>query len=146
MSVEKYTTHILPYLDKIREMCLTMTEAQIAKTLGVSKQTFSEYKRDHSELAEALKKGRLELCLELKSVLIQKAKGMQFQERKQIIKEGKVVAEEVYTRSCPPDVAALSLLLKNYDPEWRNEDLATMKLKERQVEAMEKKAEEAQWR
>ena len=145
MSKPKYETHIAPNLGKIREMCLTMTEAQIAKALGVSKQTFCDYKKTHPELVDALKKGRLELCLELKSVLIQKAKGMQYIEKKQIVKEGEVVAEEIYTRSCPPDVAALSLLLKNYDPEWHNEDVATMKLKERQVQVMEKKAENSEW-
>ena len=142
---EKYSTHIQPYLNKIKEMCLTMTEEQIAKALGVGASTWARYKNEHKELREALKKGRLDLCLELKSVLIQKAKGMQYTERKQIIKDNKVVAEEVYTRTCPPDVAALHLLLKNYDTDWRNDDAATMELKRRTVETAEKKAEEAGW-
>lgn len=146
MAKEKYTTHILPNLDKIREMAKTMTEEQMAKVIGVNKDTWFKYKRERPEFFEALKKGRLDLCLEIKSVLIQRAKGMQVTEKKQIIEDGKVVREEIYTRSYPPDVAAASMLLKNYDPEWHNDDKATMELKKRQVEVMEKKAEDASWR
>lgn len=142
---EKYSTHILPNLSKIKEMCLTMTEEQIAKALGVGASTWARYKNEHKEMREALKKGRLDLCLELKSVLIQKAKGMQYTERKQVVKDGAVVSEEIYTRTCPPDVAALHLLLKNYDPEWRNDDKITMDLKKEQVEIAKKKAEESAW-
>jgi DNA-binding XRE family transcriptional regulator len=146
MAKEKYTTHILPNLDKIREMAKTMTEEQMAKVIGVNKDTWFKYKREKPEFFEVLKKGRLDLCLEIKSVLIQRAKGMQVTEKKQIIEDGKVVREEIYTRSYPPDVAAASMLLKNYDPEWHNDDKATMELKKRQVEVMEKKAEDASWR
>ena len=146
MAKEKYTTHILPNLDKIREMALTMTEEQMAKVIGVNKDTWFKYKREKPEFSDALKKGRLDLCLEIKSVLIQRAKGMQVTEKKQIIEDGKVVREEIYTRSYPPDVAAASMLLKNLDPEWHNDDKATMELKKRQVEVMEKKAEDASWR
>lgn len=146
MAKEKYTTHILPNLDKIKEMAKTMTEEQMAKVIGVNKDTWFKYKREKPEFSDALKKGRFDLCLELKSKLIEKAKGMKLEDRKQIIEDGIIVREEVYIKSYPPDVAAASLLLKNLDPEWHNDDKATMELKKRQVEVMEKKAEDASWR
>ena len=34
---------------------------------------------------------------------------------------------------------------KSTGPEWHNDDVATMKLKERQVQVMEKKAENSEW-
>ena len=143
---------IVSYNEKFHSISISFEDGgkdvsaqQIAKALGVGASTWARYKNEHQELREVLKKGRLDLCLELKSVLIQKAKGMQYMERKQVIKDGIVVAEEVYTRSCPPDVAALHLLLKNYDPEWRNDDKITMDLKKEQVEIAKKKAEENAW-
>ena len=110
----KYKSHVEPYLDDIRDMALTMTEEQIAKTLGVGYTAFREYKRQYPALNDALKKGRRELVKELRSTLIRRAKGFQYEEKK-IIKEGDKVVQEIHaTKSALPDVAALNLLLKNY--------------------------------
>ena len=70
----KYPTHVKPYLKKIEEMALTMTEEQMAKTLGVSVSSWCEYKNKFPELAEAIKKGRTILVAELKSTLIRTGK------------------------------------------------------------------------
>ena len=122
-------------------MALTMTEKQIAKTLGVGYSTWCEYKIKYPELQENLKKGRESLVLELKSALIQKAKGFNYTEKKIIKENGVVVREEEYTKFALPDVAALNLLLKNYDEQWRN-DPAEYELKKRAIEVQEKKLEQ----
>ena len=53
---DKYEEAVKPHLEminkKIRE---GVTEAQIAKALGISTASFSNYKRDHQELRDALK-------------------------------------------------------------------------------------------
>lgn len=141
----KYETHVEPHLKQIAEMARDMTEEQIAKTLGVSYRSFCDMKKKYPQLSASLKKGRAELVIELKSALIRKAKGFQYTEVKQIKEKGVVVREEVYTRTSLPDVAALNLLLKNYDKEnWAN-DPQMLALREKELELREKQVDASIW-
>jgi hypothetical protein len=141
----KYKTHVEPYLDKIKEMALTMTEKQIAQCLGVAYSSFMEYKKDYPELLEALKKGRQDLVIELKSALIKKALGFEYSEKKTVKEFGAVVREEVTVKHTQPDVAALNLLLKNYDKDnWANDPQA-LELRRKELELSERKLEASEW-
>lgn len=140
----KYKTKVEPYLAEVSEMALTMTEQQIAKTLGVAYSSFRDYKLKYPALVVALKKGRANLVRELKSALIMKAKGFEYEERKIIKEYGKVVKEEIYKKKATPDVAAANLLLKNYDEDWYN-DPKEYQLKKQALEIQKEKAEEASW-
>ena len=53
-----YNKLIEPYLDDIAQMALTMSEEQIAQTLGVGYSTFKRYKGDYKPLQDAVKRGR----------------------------------------------------------------------------------------
>lgn len=146
-----YKKLIEPYLDKISEMALTMSEEQIAETLGVGYSTFKRYKKDNEPLRASLKSGRKALVIELKSNLIKKAKGFSYTETKEI-KEinpatGKleVVRVETTKKFAPPDVAANNLLLKNYDKEnWAN-DPQMIELRKKELELKEKSIEANEW-
>lgn len=141
---DKYRSHVEPYLDDIRQMCLTMTEEQIAETLGVSYSVFRKYKKQYTALNDALKKGRQTLVIELRSTLIRRAKGFQYEEKKTIEEDGKMRIE-TYTRTALPDVAALNLCLKNYDPDnWAN-DPQMLRIREKELELQERKIEQAEW-
>lgn len=141
----KYETHVEPYLDDIKEYCTYMTEEQIAKTLGVSVAAWCKYKLQYKELIDALKKGRADLVKQLRSTLIQKAKGFKYEERKTVVEKGQVVREEIYQRSALPDVAALNLLLKNYDSDnWANDPQA-LKLREKELELRKEQMEDKDW-
>lgn len=141
----KYLTHVQPRLDEVMKMCQTMTEEQIAETLGVSISAWCEYKKKYPELVDAIKKGRLSLVPELRSTLIRKAQGFTYTEKKTIIEMGVVVREEITEKASLPDVAALNLLLKNYDAEnWAN-DPQTLKLREREIELKEMQFESGNW-
>lgn len=141
----KYYTNVEPYLDKVPEMALTMTEKQIAETLGVAYSSFRTYKQQYPALVDALKKGRKDLVFELKSTLIKKAKGFTYEEKKLIKEGGVVVREEIYTKAATPDVAALNLLLKNYDKEnWANDPQA-LALRKKEIELQERKIEANEW-
>lgn len=141
----KYHTHVEPHLDKIKEMALTMTEKQIAQTLGVAYSSFMEYKKQYSELSESLKKGRQDLVIQLKSALIKKALGFEYSEKKTVKEYGTVVREEVTVKHTQPDVAALNLLLKNYDKDnWAN-DPQMLKIREKEIELKEKQIENNNW-
>lgn len=141
----KYFTHIQPRLEEISKLCLTMTEKQIAEFMGVGYSSWCDYKNKYSELSDALKKGREHLVYELKSTLIKKAKGFQYSEKKIIKEHGKVVREEEYIRSSLPDVAALNLLLKNYDKDNWSNDPQMLKLREKELELKERQIEANEW-
>ena len=81
---DKYKTNVEPYLNEIKQMCLSMTEAQIAETLGVSLAAWKRYKSHYEPLRAVLKKGRQTLVVELRSALIRRAKCFQYEERKVI--------------------------------------------------------------
>lgn len=164
----KYKTHVEPYLDKVKEMALVMNEEQIAKTLNVGTTAFYDYKKKYPELREALKKGRRELVYELRSTLIQRAKGYDYTETKTVteklkvpenvraalistgvkpedIDNAKVIKTEVTKKHLHPDVAALNLALKNYDKEnWAN-DPQMLALREKELALRERQVENNEW-
>lgn len=142
---KKYFSNIRPYLDKIPEMALNMTERQIAEELGVGYTAFNEYKKLYPELNEALKKGRKALVIELRGTLLKKAKGFQYSEKKILKENGQIVREEIYEKTSLPDVAAINLLLKNYDKEnWAN-DPQELELKKKELKLKEKHLEKNDW-
>ena len=164
----KYDTHIKPHLNWVEQMCQTMTEEQIAKSLGVSVSTWCDYKNKHPELTETLKRGRQCLVADLRSALIRKAKGYEYTESKVTSEEvtwpkemydalleagfgpeeiatSRVVRTEVHRKQMAPDVAAINLALKNYDKgNWWN-DPAAYDLKREELELKKKQIEEGQW-
>lgn len=143
----KYETHVKPRLKEVAEWYEFYTEGQIAKKLGITQRTFTNYKKDHAELQEALISGRDALITDLKKSLKQKAKGFVYKETKRTIREidGKrTVLVEEYERYALPDTGAIHLLLKNLDETWRNDDKATMDIKRGQLELAREK-EENKW-
>ena len=142
---DKYQTHVEPNLDKIRQMCQTMTEAQIAETLGVSYSGWKRYKKQYEPLRSALKKGRHVLVIELRSALIKRAKGFEYTETKEHYKGKVLVEKEVCTKYYPPDVAALNLALKNYDPDNWAHDPQMIRIREKELELQERKIEQNEW-
>lgn len=141
----KYESHVKPYLAEISKWCETLTEEQICKKLGIGTSAWSEYKKEYSELAEAIKKGRQDLVIELKSALIKKALGYEYEERKYYTDESGKKRMEKTVKYSHPDVAAINLALKNYDRgNWSN-DWQTYELRKREVELREKQAESNLW-
>jgi hypothetical protein len=141
----KYETHVKPRLKEIEEMCQTMTEKQIAQYLGVAYSSWNEYKTKYSELTETIKKGRFALVKELKSTLIRKAKGFHYTEKKIIKEKGVIIREEIYEKASLPDVAALNLLLKNYDADNWSNDPQMLKLREKEIQLRERQIENNEW-
>ena len=141
----KYQKHVEPYLSEIAEMALTMTERQIATTLGVSYSAFRDYKEQYPALKKTLLQGRKELVAELKSTLISKAKGYQYKESKTTYINGVEEKKEEIVKYSHPDVAAINLLLKNYDKDnWAN-DPQMLKIKQEELELKKKSIENGDW-
>ena len=143
-----YDVKVQPRLQEISGWIQTMTEAQVAKKLGVGYRTFQRYKEDHAELAKALANGKEELVVELKGILKKKALGYYYKETKTYIKDEdgkKVRIVEETERYAHPDTGAIHLLLKNLDEAWRNDDQTTVDLKKARLELEKDKAEASAW-
>ena len=145
----KYESHVLPYLEKIPKWYLSKTEAQIAKKLGITQKSWMNYKKQYPELQECLKNSQEDLIDELKGTLKKKAQGFYYTEETYTEtddpKNGKIKKTEIKKRYAQPDTGAIHLLLKNLDPEWRNDDRQTMEIKRQQTEIMKQKADAAEW-
>ena len=144
-----YETIIKPRFDDILKWLRSgATEEQICKNLGISQQTFYKYKQENTEFSEFLIKGRQNLVEQLRGALIKKALGFDYNESKVITKvvDGQEqTTTEITTKAALPDVAALNLCLKNYDPEnWANDPQA-LKLKEKELELKQKIAQKDIW-
>lgn len=141
----KYFTHVEPYLTEISEWAESMTENQIAQKLGVGKTAWNDYKRKYPKLTEAVKKGRQNLVVELRGVLINKARGYTYEEKKIITDSEGYTRKEVTQRYAHPDVAAINLLLKNYDKDNWSNDPQAMEIKRQELELKKKQIEVNNW-
>lgn len=144
----KYESHVKPRLTDIKEWYGTLTEAQIAKKLGISVASFEKYKLLYPELVACLQSGKEILIEELKETLKMKAKGFHYEETKTIIKKVDgvpVTTVEKYKKYSAPDTGAIHLLLKNLDESWTNDDKTTIDLKRSKLELEKQKAEEESW-
>lgn len=124
------------------------TERQVAHNIGVAYSTFNKYKVDKKEFSELLKNSKQSLVIELRGALVKKALGFKYTEIKKYIKheDGKPITYiEETTKTALPDVAALNLCLKNYDPDnWANDPQA-LKMKEKELELRREIAEKDEW-
>lgn len=145
-----YETHIKPrFSDILNWLKNGATERQIAENLGVSYSTLNKYKAENNEFAEFIKNGRKTLVMQLRGALVKRAMGFEYTEKKKYTKrdpDGQVFQYvEETTKTALPDVAALNLCLKNYDPEeWANDPQA-LKLKREELELRREIADKNDW-
>jgi hypothetical protein len=124
-----WETRIRPYLEEIVALKKQgKTDKQIAEYLGIGYTTLTDNKVKHVELAEALKKGKNELVLQLESALYKRAIGG-YTTRKVTRsyiedKDGNITSDVQVTETLTeerPEVGALVFALKNLDPErWKD--------------------------
>ena len=144
----RYETHVKPRLEEIKSWYGTLTEAQIAKKLGIAVSSFENYKLQYPELVECLQAGKEVLIEELKDTLKMKAKGFHYKETKKIIRDvngNRTQVIEEFDRYSPPDTGAIHLLLKNLDETWTQDDKQTLALKREKLEIEKQKAEADNW-
>lgn len=125
-----------------------LTEKQIAKNLGISKNTMNLYKNEHQDFLTALKKGKEVIITELENALIKRALGYEYEETKTYIRdEGgkKVKYTEKTVKQLPPDVGACAILLKNKDKEHYSDNPALLELKKEMLELQKQAAELKGW-
>lgn len=97
-----------------------LTYEQIARNMGVNKDTLNSWKKKYPVVSVALKKGRQVVIRELENALIKRAKGYEYEEiMHEQNKDGLSVRKTL--KQVVPDTTALIFALKNMDPEhWRD--------------------------
>lgn len=104
-----------------------LTDEQIAKNIGISRQTLYKWKNDNIDILNALKKGKEVVDIEVENALLKKALGYKYDEvtyervydkdRQEYVKqETKRVTKEVQ-----PDPLSIFYWLKNRKPDkWKD--------------------------
>jgi transcriptional regulator with XRE-family HTH domain len=94
-----------------------LTDEQIAHNMGISRSTLAEWKKKHSDISDALKKGKEVIDRQVENALLKKALGYRYDEV--VYEDGKEVRR--ITKEVQPDTTALIFWLKNRKPaEWRD--------------------------
>lgn len=134
-----YDTHIAPRLDDIRRWRTGgATVDNIVAALDVSKTTFHKYLNEKPEFADAYKKGKAEIVMDLRGELARIAFKHTLETKKQYIKHDletghKTQYTEITAKEVDGDIAAINLLLKNLDENWSN-DPQNLALRKQELE------------
>ena len=117
IAKSKYETEVKPRLIEIEAWKRDgLTDEQIFKNLGISRDTFYKYKEKYSEFSDALKKGKEVADIEVENALFKRAIGYKY---KEVIKEVKDIDGKKTTyvkeviKEMPGDVGAQIFWLKN---------------------------------
>lgn len=134
-----YETDIEPHLEEIKEAVKNgATLDEIANALGIAKSTLCKYKAEKKELADAFKRGRANIIIEIRAALLKKALGYEYQEKKQYIKkddDGEAVTyTEITTKHQAPSETAGAMLLRNYDDAWQDRDSVSTRMRKQELE------------
>lgn len=119
MPPSKYETHVQPKLTLVEAWARDgLTDEQICHNLNISVASLHNYKRDHLELLEALKRGKDDIDVMVENALLKAALGYNYTEEEISKATGEIVALQ---RTAHPNTTALIFWLKNRRPQqWRD--------------------------
>lgn len=104
-------------LTKLTGWARSLTDADIAKNIGITPKTLIEWKKKYPEIRQALKEGRDVVDIKVENALLKRALGYDYTEYV-IDTDGK---KKAVKKQIPPDVTAMIFWLKNRRPkEWRD--------------------------
>lgn len=119
----KYETNVEPYLEAIEQMARNgMMERDIAKKCRVAWSTWSLYKKQHSDLSNALRANREIADLAIENALWQSAKGYDktivekkfvFVQREDGTQEKVLVEQKEKTQHVPPNPVSIQYYLNH---------------------------------
>jgi len=121
----KYETHVAPRLTEIEDWVRNgATDKEVWERLGISKDSFYEYKKQFSEFSDSLKKSKDFVDAQVENALLKRALGYEYQEMTQeITADGKKHIKKV-TKQVFPDTIAAIFWLKNRRPDkWRDKPM-----------------------
>lgn len=122
-----------------------LTDEQIAQNMGIRRSTFYEWSKKHSDISDAIKKGKAPVDAMVENALLKRALGFEYEET-EVIKDtiGEGIDKQERTRIkkvkkyALPDTGAIIFWLKNRKPDTWRKMSSEMKQK---IEAEAKKLE-----
>lgn len=99
-----------------------LTDEQIASNMGIATSTLYNWKNEHLEILEALKKGKEVVDIQVENALLKRALGYTYKETtSECDKDGELKVTKVVTKEVVPDTTAQIFWLKNRRPDlWRD--------------------------
>lgn len=134
-----------------------LSESQIAFNLGISRATLENYKRDHLDILESLKRGKNQANFKVENALYKKATGYESKETVPVkVKEtyyddrgNKCQKEKLDTveiiKEIPPDVSAIKFWLINQRQGKWKENPTKVEIDKALLELKKKEAEKGDW-
>ena len=117
-----------------------LTDEQIAKNIGISRSTLSEWKKKHPDILDTLKKNKEVADIQVENALFKRALGYEYEEVKTLIEEvdGKKKKKVEKTKKhVPADVSAGIFWLRNRKGKtWSNKDDIEIRRLEIEMEKM----------
>ena len=97
-----------------------LTDKEIAKVIGVTEQTFNNWKKKHPKFFESLRNWKAQADFVVERSLYERAQGYKLKEEKVVMVNG--APEKIITeREIPPDPTSMIFWLKNRNPKsWRD--------------------------
>lgn len=121
-----------------------LSEEQIAKCMGISRSTLSEWKKRFPDIADNLKKSKQLADVKVENALFKRAVGYAYDEityerkRDPTTGEYKKIEVKRVTKEVQPDVAAQIFWLKNRRPErWKDRIQADISAEETKTGALD---------
>lgn len=98
-----------------------LTDEQIAKNIGIKRQSLYDWKKKYPDISDALKKGKEVVDRSVENALLKRALGYSYTETtKELVGSKMVVVKEV-VKQVQPDTTAQIFWLKNRLPDiWRD--------------------------
>jgi len=118
VAIEKYETHVKPYLDKIKLMAAQgYTDHDIYIKLKISKNVFYQYKKKYKEFNDCFRVSEMELVEIAKQSLLKKIAGFEYEEIKTEVTKGLIDTSKVsrVKKFIPPDTRAIEFFLCSKD-------------------------------
>lgn len=98
-----------------------LTDEQIAHNMGICRDTLYEWKKRFPDMADALKKGKDAVDLEVENALLKRAMGFEYTETRTETADDGTVKTIVTHKTMLPDTTAQIFWLKNRRPAvWRD--------------------------
>lgn len=104
-----------------------LTDVQIAEKIGISKQTFYDWKKKYIDFSDSLKRGKEVVDREVENALLKRALGYRYKEvTKELVTDkdtgiSELTVTKVVEKEVVPDTTAQIFWLKNRKPEeWRD--------------------------
>ena len=98
-----------------------LTDEQIAHNMGISVATLYNWKNEHLEILESLKRGKEVVDRMVENALLKRALGYEYEEVSEKFEGGVLTERKVTKKQVTPDTTAQIFWLKNRKPiDWRD--------------------------